>query len=115
MEDWEGVLRRRYSHMAEQVFPAVLQRRIIMNTLELAEDGDENAAKEARLMTESLGMTITQIRAGMLPPPPEPEKPAEPIMPLLGGGGAEGGIPSSAQKASALQRTPAPMVGSKEG
>ena len=104
--DYEGIMQRRYYYLAEQVDPLVLRHRIIMNMLKLAEDGDEDAAREAKIMAASLGMSLAQIKAGQLPPAPEPEKRPAPMLPLLGEGGQVGGIPSSAVQASQLQKTP---------
>ena len=102
VEDWKGVLRRKYSDMSEVVFPIVLQSRIIMSTYELAKQGDEDAEREVKLMTGSMRMTLAQIQAGQLPAPPEAPKGTEPALSLLGKDGQVGGIPSSAQKANAL-------------
>ena len=107
VEDWQRALQKRYFYMAEQVDPLILRYRIMMSLVKRAEEGDEDAAREAKVMAASMGMSLAQIKAGQLPPPPEPPKPAQPIMPLLGEGGQVGGIPSSAQKASMLTRTPA--------
>ena len=107
VEDWEGIMQKRYFYMAEQVDPLILRHRIIMNMLKLGEEGDEEAAREAKIMAASMGMSLAQIKAGQLPKPPEPEKKPEPMLPLLGEGGQTGGLPSSAQKAGVLQKTPA--------
>ena len=77
-----------------------------MSMVKLAEDGDENAAREAQIMAASMGMSLDQVKAGQLPPPPEPQRSAEPVIPLMGEGGQAGGIPSSAQKSNILQKTP---------
>ena len=109
VEDWQGAMRKYYYYMAEKVDPLVLRHRIIMAMLDLAEAGDENAAREAKLMAASMGMTLAQVRAGQLPKPsePEPGRSERPLVPLLGQGGQVGGIPSSAQKANMMARTPA--------
>ena len=108
VEDWKGTLQKKYYYMAEQVDPLILRHRIIMSMVELAEEGDENAAKEAEIMAASMGMSLSQIKAGVMQPeaPPQPKESA-PVVPLLGGGGQVGGLPTSAQKASQLVRTPA--------
>ena len=99
IEDWQGVLARRYYYMAEKVDPNILMHRIIMAMLDLAEKGDENAAREAKLMAARLGATLAQVKAGQIPEArPAPQERAEPpLIPLLGGRGQVGGIPASAQ------------------
>ncbi len=97
VEDSKGLQRQWYSEVAEKLSPNVLRNRVIMNLLEMAEDGDENAAVEAQIMAAEIGATIDQIKQGIIPPPPAPsgngEKPTEPLIPLLGKGGQVGGIP----------------------
>ena len=108
VEDWKGTLQKKYYYMAEQVDPLILRHRIIMSMVGLAEEGDENAAKEAEIMAASMGMSLSQIKAGGIQPevPPQPKE-SESVVPLLGEGGQVGGLPTSAQKASQLVRTPA--------
>ena len=115
VEDPKTIMQKRYYYLAEKVDPLILRHRIIMNMLKLAEDGDKDAAREAQIMAATMGMTLAQVKAGQLPEPPPEERPPEPMLPLLGEGGRVGGIPSSAQKAAALQKAPSPPVPPKEG
>ena len=63
-----------------------------MNLLDLADDGDENAAIEAKILASGMGLTIEQIKAGITPNQALPAEAKENI-PLLGEGGQVGGIP----------------------
>jgi len=95
VEDPKGLQRQWYSEVAEKISPNILRNRVIMNLLEMAEDGDENAAVEAQILAAEMGATIDQIKQGILPPPipsGNGEKPGEPLIPLLGRGGEIGGI-----------------------
>lgn len=113
VEDWKGIMQKRYYYMAEKVDPNVLNYRIIRNLLELAAKGEKAAAREAQIMAASLGLTLRQIKAGQMQPelPPEAEKTPESVIPLLGEGGKVGGIPSSAVRASQLQKQAPELVG----
>ncbi len=98
VEDPKLIMQRRYSHLAEVIDPNILRHRIIMNLLELAEKGDENAAREAKLMT--LGMGAPPI-AGNAPPAGTTMTGGstgpgntQPLVPLLGKGGQVGGLPA---------------------
>ena len=107
IDDWQGTMAKRYYYMAEQIDPHILQHRIIMSMLELAEKGDENAAREAKIMAATMGMSLAQVKAGVLPKPVSPEqKPGEPLVPLLGEGGKTGGLPTSAMKGMPQQEVP---------
>lgn len=106
VEDPKGLEDEWYSELAEKVDPNVLKNRIIMNLLDLAEEGDENAAREAKIMAVGMGLTIEQIKAGITPEVPKPESPDQTI-PLMPEGGRVGGIiPSSAKRSADLRRTP---------
>lgn len=107
VEDPKGLEDEWYSELAEKIDPNVLKHRIIMNLLDLAEEGDENAAREAKIMAAGMGLTIAQVKAGITPKPPELPEPEKETVPLLGEGGQTGGIiPSPARRASELMRTP---------
>ena len=95
-EDPKGVMQKRYYFMAEEVFPNIRKHRVIMNLLEMAEDGDESAEMEARLAALEMGVSIEQIKQGNIQPPPKPtngEKPPRGTEDLLGKSGEIGGIP----------------------
>ena len=84
----------------------MLKNRIIMNLLDLADEGDENAAREAKIMAVGMGLSIAQIKAGLTPEIPKLPEGESPV-PLLPEGGRVGGIiPSSAKRASEVRRTP---------
>ena len=100
-------MQRRYLDMAEKIDPNILRLRIIMTMLERAEEGDEDAAREAQLMAFGMGLDIAQIKAGLVAKMPEQGPTPKPEVPLLPLGGQVGGIvPSSAQMGSDLRQTP---------
>ena len=106
-EDPDGLERDWYSELAEQVDPNILKHRIIMSLLDKVDDGDEDAAREAKIMAMGMGVSIEQMKAGVIPEMPKIATPTEPGVPLLPEGGRVGGlIPSSAKKAGELTRTP---------
>ena len=106
-EDPDGLERDWYSELAEQVDPNILKHRIIMSLLDKADEGDEDAAREAMIMAMGMGVTIEQMKAGVIPEMPKIATPTEPGVPLLPEGGRVGGtIPSSAKKAGGLTQTP---------
>jgi len=89
---------------AERLSPAIKMRRDIKALLELAERGDKDAEAEAKLMADSLNVTVEQILSGKteeLPKPEEGKKP-QPLVPLF----SKGGGVSSAKRASELQAEP---------
>ena len=93
--------------LAAQIDPNILKHRIIMSLLAKADEGDENAAREAMIMAMGMGVSIEQMKAGVMPEIPEMATPGESIVPLLPEGGRTGGIiPSSAKKAGELTQTP---------
>jgi len=101
VEDPKAIMRKRYYFMAEKIDANILRHRIIMNLVEMAEDGDENAAYEAQIMAVSMGLTLDQIKSGQVMPTVPTmsgngEQPTEPIVSLLGKGGSVGGIPRAA-------------------
>ena len=112
VEDPDGLERDLYSELAPQVDPNILKHRIIMSLLDKADEGDENAAREAKIMAMGMGLSIEQMRAGIMPQIPEIATPAEEAVPLLPEGGRVGGlIPSSAKKAGELTQTPGEQQG----
>src|SRR3990167_2187136 len=112
VEDPDGLERDWYSELAPQVDPNILKHRIIMSLLDKADEGDENAAREAKIMAMGMGLSIEQMRAGIMPQIPEIATPAEEAVPLLPEGGRVGGlIPSSAKKAGELTQTPGEQQG----
>jgi len=107
VEDPDGLERDWYSELAAQIDPNILKHRIIMSLLAKADEGDENAAREAMIMAMGMGVSIEQMKAGVMPEIPEMATPGESIVPLLPEGGRTGGIiPSSAKKAGELTQTP---------
>ncbi len=95
VEDPQKIIERRYSKLAEVIDPNILRHRIIMNQLKLAEDGDENAAVEAKMLAMGLQVgpqPASTTRTGGSTKSTN----TQPIVPLLGAGGAVGGIPSTA-------------------
>ena len=106
VEDPDGMEDNWYSQIAEEIDPNILKHRIIMKLLKKADEGDEDAEQEWRIMAAGLGWSIEQIKAGILPPQLKPPKDKSAI-PLLPEGGRVGGtIPSSAKRAGELRRTP---------
>lgn len=71
VEDPADILRKRYLYQAEIDFPIIKQHREILAALELAKRGDKNAAVEAKMMAMQLGVTIDQIKKGILPVTPQ--------------------------------------------
>jgi len=106
VEDPKGMLRDWYSELAEMVDPNVLKLKIVLSLLEKADDGDEDAEMEAFVMAQGMGISIEQLKAGIVPETPQlPE--GEGAVPLVPEGGRVGGtVPSSAKKAGELTRTP---------
>ncbi|KKL66258.1 hypothetical protein LCGC14_2146770 [marine sediment metagenome] len=80
----------------------------IMALLEKAEDGDENAEMKAFIMAQDMGISIEQLKAGIVTVPERPKlSQGEGAVPLLPEGGRVGGtVPSSAKKAGELTQTP---------
>ena len=104
-EDPEGMLTDWYSQLAEVIDPNVLKLRIVLNLLEKADEGDEDAEMEAFVMAQGMNLSIEQIKAGIVPETPQIPQGEEPI-PLLPEGGRIGGsVPSSAKRAGELQST----------
>ena len=97
-EDPEGIMRKRYLHMAEKISPAVMRRRIVEALIE--EDRDE----EAKLLADEAGVELEKLLAGELPTPTmeEEKAPAEGMLPLFGKGG---GV-SSGRRSAELEATP---------
>ena len=91
-EDPKGMIQKYYYDLAEKLSPNVLRNRVIMKLLEMAED-DKNvdAARDAQIMAAEIGASLDQIKQGAEVAPPEPQPGGEPIIPLLGQGGAIGG------------------------
>ena len=93
VEDPDGLTRDWYSEQAELISPIVLKYRIINSLLDKAEkNNDDDAAMEAKIMAMELGVTIDQVRNGVLPEPQEPQASAGETLPLLGEGGKVGGL-----------------------
>ncbi len=95
VEDPKGLERDWYSQQAELLSPTVLKYRTIMKLAEKADEGDENAADEVSIMTAEMGVTLDQLKQGIIPPAQQPsngQKPARPVVPLLGKGGQVGGL-----------------------
>ena len=107
VEDPDGLEDQWYSQQAELLSPNVRMFRTIRKLLTRAEDtNDPDAAREAQIMANDLGISIDQARAGMLEPPQiEEPKAVQSALPLLGEGGQVGGV-SPGTAASNIQRTP---------
>jgi len=86
VEDPKGIMRKRYYDMAEKIDPNILRHRIIMSMLDMAENGDDNAAMQAQIMTLGMGMSLEQVKRGEIPEPPKSEESPKPMLPLLGEG-----------------------------
>lgn len=84
----------------ELLVPAVKMRRGIKALLEMAERGDKDAEAEAKLVLDTLGMTVEQTLSGNSEQIPATEKPKQPtpLVSMFGKGGS-----SSSQKAGNLQ------------
>lgn len=96
VEDPAGMMRDWYSQEAELFSPGVKQHRIIMSLLDKAEEtNDENAAREAMIMANELGIDRKM---------PEVPRNGE-VLPLLGEGGQVGGLRPN-KVASLLQGMP---------
>ena len=105
VEDPEGLEQDWYAQLAELVSPNILKLRIVLKLLDKAEDGDEDAEMEAFLLAAEIGLSIEQIKAGIVPEQPQMPQ-GEGAVPLLPEGGRVGGIvPSSAQRVGELQST----------
>lgn len=101
VEDPKEIVQKRYAQLAEQVdvntANPILIHRIILSLLDRAEDGDDNAAREAKMMTTAmmvrgampLGPASTTMTGGSTGP-----NNTQPIVPLLGAGGQVGGLPA---------------------
>ncbi|KKN71486.1 hypothetical protein LCGC14_0420650 [marine sediment metagenome] len=97
-EDSEGEEEQLRIEEAEVLFPIIKQARTI-RTLFDSENEDDNV--DAELAEMSMGVTLDKLQSGELPElPPAREQPPQPLALGLGGG------PTSAQRASNLQRTP---------
>lgn len=101
VEDPKLIMQRRYSQLAETIdlntANPVLIHRVILNLLDLAEKGDDNAAREARMMT------IAMAARGVMPTGPASTtltggsttaENTQPLVPLLGAGSQVGGLPA---------------------
>ena len=86
VEDPKSVMQKRYYYMAEQLSVNVKMNRTINKLLELAEKGDDAAARDAQIMALELGMNLEQVKRGELPAGAAPEKPQGQVLPLLGEG-----------------------------
>ena len=105
VEDPDGMMREWSKQEAAQLSPMVKMHRIIMDLLEQAEkNNDEEAAREAQIMAMEMGMSLDQIKAGIMQPqPPKQPVAGKPLLPLLGDGGGQRG---TNQMAANLVRTP---------
>ncbi|KKL83173.1 hypothetical protein LCGC14_1977390, partial [marine sediment metagenome] len=94
VEDPDGLEEQWYSEQAELLSPNVRMVRTIRKLLRRAkEKNDPDAAREAQIMANDLGISIDQARAGELEPPEiEAPKPGQSALPLLGEGGQVGGV-----------------------
>src|SRR3990167_7067219 len=107
VEDPDGLERDWYSELAAQIDPNILKHRIIMSLLDKADEGDEDAAREAMIMAMGMGISVEQMKAGIMPEIPKITTSPESGIQLLPEGGRVGGtIPSSAKKAGELTQTP---------
>jgi len=102
-EDPAGDRRRKLVDKASLLSPTVMRYEVIQALLDMAEAGDEDAEKKAKIMTAEIGMTIGQVMQGGIP---QAETRPESMLPLLAPGGK-----SSAKKAAELQGLPRPEVG----
>ncbi len=66
VEDVDRVEREWKVQEAELLSPNVRRHRAIMALLENAEQGDQNAGMEAKIMAQELGVTIDQMKMGVL-------------------------------------------------
>lgn len=95
VEDPDQLMRDWYNEQAELLSPSIRQYRIIRSRLEDAEkNNDPEAAREAAMMAMELGLTLDQIRMGVMPnalPTGKPSK-NDSVLPLLGAGDQVGGV-----------------------
>ncbi len=100
VEDPDGLLRDWRSEQAELMSPGIRMHRTIMSLLDRAEEqNDENASREAQILASEMGMSIDQVLRGeVMPPEMEDVKPTQSALPLLGPGGAVGGVSPSPQE-----------------
>ncbi len=92
VEDPDGMEQDWYAQLAEQMSPNVMRHRIIEHLLERAEkEGDENAAREAKMLAAEIGQTVEGAMTGNLSAP-------QPIVPLMPKSGQVEAIPSSATR-----------------
>jgi hypothetical protein len=101
---------------AETLSPLIKMRRTIVDLLDMAERGDEDARIDAELLATEMGITLEQILRGEIPATQpaktKPQKTGEGILPLFAEGGARspetiGAPESSAKKAANIKGTPA--------
>ncbi|KKM06700.1 hypothetical protein LCGC14_1741390, partial [marine sediment metagenome] len=94
VEDPDGLMDQWYSEQAELLSPNVRMFRTIRRLLKRAEEtNDVDAAREAQIMAEDLGISIDRARMGELEPPKiEAPRAASSPLPLLGEGGQVGGV-----------------------
>lgn len=93
-EDPKGMIQKYYYEMAEKISPNVLKNRTIIKLLELAEKGNDDAARDAQIMAEELGMSLQMIKQGIITPTPTQEKMPAPMIDLMGRSGDVGGLPT---------------------
>jgi hypothetical protein len=94
-EDPKGMIQKFRYQEAEELSPLVKINRTIQSLLQMAEDDEnEEAARDAQLMALELGVTIDQIKAGVMQPPKPSQagQGGQPLMPLLGKGGNVGKV-----------------------
>ena len=98
-EDPDKTIMDRYAEMAEMIDPNVLRHRVIRSLLAKAEKGNQDAAREAKIMSVAMATSLMQTKMGQLPPPgkqpgagqPSGNQPTQ-LPPLLGEGGNVGGL-----------------------
>ena len=106
VEDPVGMLRDWNAELAGFLDPNVQIIDTILALLEKADEGDEVAERKAFVMAGDLGISIEQLKAGIVTPKPQLPQ-SEEVVPLMPEGGRTGGVvPSSAQRAADLRRTP---------
>jgi len=98
-DDPDGDDRQSRWEEIERIVPAIKINRDIRALFEMAEMGDKNAELEAEIASNFMGMTLKQVLAGeVTPPPPESEQEPKQVLSLFGGSQAEGGQTAPAEE-----------------
>lgn len=103
-EEEERKIRR---EMAERLSPALMMHRTIKSLLKDAEEGDEDAAFEAQILSAEMGVSLRQMMmggGGQTPSVQSEQEPQQPLLPMYSRGNPEG--MSSQAKAAQMQAQP---------